>query len=82
MGTIGSGTVSAKEVVGWVAGLEAVQTRIGPRFARSEQRQRVWAYVEGLLSLVERKNGWQLAERAVETHHYGMQRLLGDEVGR
>lgn len=33
-------------------------------------------YLEGLLSPVERKNGWQLAERAGETTPYGMQRLL------
>jgi SRSO17 transposase len=32
--------------------------------------------VEGLLSPVERKNGWQLAEHAGEARPYGMQRLL------
>jgi SRSO17 transposase len=32
--------------------------------------------VQGLLSAVERKNGWQLAEQARETTPYGMQRLL------
>lgn len=34
------------------------------------------AYLEGLLSSVERKNGWQLAERAGEARPYGMQCLL------
>jgi len=29
------------EVVSWTAGWEEIQERIGPRFARSEQRQRV-----------------------------------------
>ncbi len=49
------------EVAGWTSGLDEVQQRIGPRFARSEQRQRVRRYLDGLLSPVERKNGWQLA---------------------
>lgn len=64
------------EVAAWTAGWDELQKRIGPRFARSEQRQRVGRYVEGLLSPVERKNGWQLAEQAGEARPYGMQRLL------
>lgn len=68
--------VAQAEVASWMAGLDEVQQRIGSRFARSEQRQRVRAYLEGLLSPVERKNGWQLAERAGEATPYGMQRLL------
>ena len=64
------------EVASWTAGWDEIQERIGPRFARSEQRQRVRRYVEGLLSPVERKNGWQLAEQAGEARPYGMQRLL------
>ena len=34
------------------------------RFLRPEQRRRAMEYLKGLLSPVERKNGWQLAERA------------------
>jgi SRSO17 transposase len=68
--------VTVEAVNAWGAGLDEVQQRIGRRFARSEQRQRVRAYLEGLLSPVERKNGWQLAERAGEARPYGMQRLL------
>jgi SRSO17 transposase len=64
------------EVVSWTAEWDEIQERIGPRFARSEQRQRVRCYVDGLLSPVERKNGWQLAEHAGEPRPYGMQRLL------
>src|SRR5262245_53618522 len=64
------------EVASWRAGWDEIQERIGPRFARSEQRQRVGRYVDGLLSPLERKNGWQLAEQAGETRPYGMQRLL------
>ena len=70
------------EVAAWTAGWDEIQQRIGPRFARSEQRQRVRRYVDGLLSPVERKNGWQLAEQAGEARPYGMQRSLGGgEVG-
>jgi SRSO17 transposase len=73
----GSGQeVIPAEVASWTAGWDEIQERIGPRFARSEQRQRVRRYVEGLLSPVERKNGWQLAEQAGEARPYGMQRLL------
>lgn len=64
------------DVEEWTQGLDEVQRRIGSRFARSEQRTRVRAYLEGLLSSVERKNGWQLAEQAGEARPYGMQRLL------
>ncbi len=38
------------------------------------------AYVRGLLSPVERKNGWQLAEQAGETTPYAMQYLLDRAV--
>lgn len=60
----------------WQAQLGEVHQRMGRRFARSEQRQRARRYLEGLLSPVERKNGWQLAEQAGEARPYGMQRLL------
>lgn len=65
-------------VASWTAGWDEIQERIGPRFARSEQRRRVRRSVDGLLSPVERKNGWQLAEHAGEARPYGMQRLLAE----
>ena len=46
----------------WVGDLEQVHEQSAGRFARSEQRERVLAYLKGLLGPVERKNGWQLAE--------------------
>ena len=64
------------EVEAWAAGLEEVHTRSAPRFARSEPRERVLAYVRGLLAPLERKNSWTLAERAGEAIPDGMQRLL------
>lgn len=60
----------------WAAGLDEVHARVAARFARSEPRERVAAYVRGLLAPVERKNSWTLAERAGESSPDGMQRLL------
>jgi SRSO17 transposase len=68
--------VSVAEVNGWADGLEAVAVRIDPRFARADSRRRVRAYLRGLLSPLERKNGWQLAEHAGEATPDGMQHLL------
>jgi len=74
----GSGQeLTQAEVASWTAEWDEIQQRIGPRFARCEQRQRVRRYVDGLLSPLERTNGWQLAEQAGEPRPYGMQRLLG-----
>ena len=63
----------------WILGgllLDALVGRVAGRFGRSEPRQRVGAYVQGLLAGLERKNGWTLAERAGEVCPDGMQRLL------
>ncbi|WP_397217824.1 IS701 family transposase [Nocardioides terrisoli] len=64
------------EVEEWAAGLAEVHARIAPRFARSEPRERVLAYVRGLLAPLEKKNSWTLAESAGEAIPDGMQRLL------
>ncbi|HEU5423282.1 MAG TPA: IS701 family transposase [Nitrolancea sp.] len=63
-------------VQAWAADLDALPARLGPRFGRAEPRRRVRAYGARLLSPVERKNGWQVAEQAGEATPYGMQRLL------
>jgi SRSO17 transposase len=64
----------------WASGLDAVATRIGARFRRTELRQRATAYLRGLISSIERKNGWQLAEAAGNPTPYGVQHLLGRAV--
>jgi SRSO17 transposase len=64
------------EVAAWARGLGAMHARIAHRFGRPEPRRRALHYLKGLLSPVERKNGWQLAEQAGETTPDGMQRLL------
>jgi SRSO17 transposase len=60
-----------------LAGLANVAQRLGAHFLRSEPRRRAVAYLQGLLSSVERKNGWQLAEQAGDESPYGVQHLLG-----
>ena len=61
----------------WTLLQTEVDGRIGAQFARREVRWRAWAYIRGLLSPVERKNSWQLAEVNGETTPYGVQHLLG-----
>jgi SRSO17 transposase len=56
--------VARDEAVDWARGLDGLVEQIAPRFRRIEPRRRVRAYLQGLLSSVDRKNGWQLAEHA------------------
>jgi SRSO17 transposase len=58
--------------------LAHIRERIGPRFRRAEVRQRAGRFLEGLMSAVERKNGWQLAEELGEHGPRGVQRLLAE----
>ena len=64
------------EVARWAEGIERVHECIAGRFRRPEPRRRALEYLRGLLSPVERKNGWQLAEQAGEATPDGVQRLL------
>jgi SRSO17 transposase len=61
----------------WRLALEGLKQRIGPVFGRSELRATAGAFIEGLLSSVERKTGWMLAEQSGATKPYRMQSLLG-----
>jgi SRSO17 transposase len=49
---------------------------LAPAFGRREPRLRAQSYVLGLVSGLERKNGWTLAEFAGDSTPDGMQRLL------
>jgi SRSO17 transposase len=69
--------LTPEDVQGWATELEAVGQRLAGRFARAEPRRRALAYLKGLLSTVERKNGWQLAEFAGDDTPYAVQHLLG-----
>ena len=68
------------EVVRWAEGIERVHECIAGRFRRPEPRRRSLAYLKGLLSPVERKNGWQLAEQAGDATPYGVQHLLSTYI--
>src|SRR6266571_7769208 len=68
------------EVWRWGQELECLHARIAPRFVCPEPRRRALAYLQGIVSSVERKNGWQLAEHAGESRPDGMQRLLNSAV--
>lgn len=72
------GGEEAGEVVVATDAFEELHARIGPFFHRREMRERVRRYLAGLLSQVERKNGWQLAEALGEAGPQGVQRLFTD----
>src|SRR5437868_2304927 len=74
---ISQSKAAVEEAEHWAQGLGAVAERIRGRFPRSEPRERATAYLRGLLSPVERKNSWQLAEAAGAAKPYGFQHLLG-----
>ncbi len=71
---------TANDVVRWAMELRHLHARIAPFFARPEPRHRSLLYLQGILSDVARKNGWQLAEQAGEKRPDGMQRLLTSAV--
>jgi len=50
---------------------------LSPYFARQEARQAAFNYIQALLSPVERKNGWQIAEQVGNENPYRVQHLLG-----
>ena len=60
----------------WTERFTQLHDQIAHRFERREVRQRARRYVLGLLSRVERKNGWQLAEEIGDHDPQGVQRLL------
>jgi SRSO17 transposase len=64
-------------LVAWERELAALKGRIAPVFRRAESRQSAGAFLDGLLSGVERKTGWLLAEQAGLDRPYRMQSLLG-----
>ena len=70
------GREEVAEVARWAEGIERVHECIVGRFRRPEPRRRALEYLRGLLSPVERKNGWQLAEQAGDATPDGVQRLL------
>jgi len=73
-------SVTETELEQWTADFAAFHARFAPHFFRREVRERSVAYLRALLSRVERKNGWQLAEAIGEADPNGTQRLLYQAV--
>ncbi len=61
----------------WENELSVLKARICAAFGRRELRETAGAFLEGLLSGVERKTGWLLAEQAGLDHPARIQALLG-----
>jgi SRSO17 transposase len=60
-----------------VAALDRVIEDLKPQFSRSEAGESAGAYLRALLSSVERKNTWQMAEVSGRKTPYAFQHLLG-----
>jgi SRSO17 transposase len=60
--------------------VQAAASRLRSRFRRGAAHRHAVAYVRGLLSDVERKNGWQLAEQAGYAHPRTIQRVLDRSI--
>jgi SRSO17 transposase len=71
------GDVNLETVRTWTLWPTEVERRMGAQCARRAIRWRAWASIRGLLSPVERKNGWQMAAVNGETTPYGVQHVLG-----
>ena len=59
------------------AELIPIQERLKQHFLRPESQASAKAYLQGLISGVERKNSWQLAEQVGHESPYAFQYLLG-----
>ncbi len=69
-----------EQVSRWPLALRQLHQRIAAFFARPEPRRHTLLSLQAIGSLIPRKNGWQIAERARELRPYGMQRLLSQAV--
>jgi SRSO17 transposase len=63
--------------LGWERELAALKGRLGPVFRRQEARESCGAFIDGLLSGIERKTGWLMAEQAGLERPWRIQALLG-----
>ena len=61
----------------WEGELQRLKARLGAALPRRELRETAGAFLDGLLSGVERKTGWLMAEQAGLDQPYRMQSLLG-----
>lgn len=64
-------------LLAWERELSSLKEQLAPVFRRRELKQTGGAFLEGLLSGIERKTGWLMAEQAGLERPYRMQSLLG-----
>jgi SRSO17 transposase len=64
-------------LLAWEGELSALKARLASVFGRSEVRASAGAFIDGVLSGISRKTGWQLSEQAALSRPYRMQSLLG-----
>ena len=67
----------AGSLVEWERELCSWKARLGPVFGRRQLRETGGAFLDGLLSGIERKTGWMMAEQAGLPGPWRMQALLG-----
>src|SRR5215216_3931862 len=65
---------------GWLAEFDTGFARIAGRFSRVEPRRQARSFLLGLLSDVDTRSCWQLAEQTGDSSPHAMQRLLGEAV--
>jgi SRSO17 transposase len=68
------------DVTGWVEEFDCGFARIAGRFSRREPRLQARSFLLGVLSDVDTRSCWQLAEQAGHSDPRAMQRLLGEAV--
>ena len=64
-------------LLAWERELSSLKEQLAPVFRRRELKQTGGAFLDGLLSGIERKTGWLMAEQAGLERPYRMQSLLG-----
>jgi SRSO17 transposase len=64
-------------LLAWEQELAGLKARLADAFGRVELRRSAGAFIDGALSGVARKTGWQLAEQAELDRPYRLQSLLG-----
>jgi len=64
-------------LLAWEQELAALKVRVGSVMPRRELRDTAAAFLDGVLSGIERKTGWLMAEQAGDARPFRMQALLG-----
>src|ERR1700677_3794282 len=76
LGVVDEAVTSAAGHAAWTEPFSEMFALVAGVFAEAPSRRRARAYLLGLLSQAERKNGWTIAEFAGDLSPAGMQRLL------